>query len=125
MIRRIRVGGVIRLVFWQGCAALGDMQVVDARSPHEVCATDLPGWVNQHLVLARAKQQVADDAALQGVERDPIQAHQPIGARIVRHPAARAELGQVSRRLALTALTASMASTAFARALTASCAPNR
>src|SRR5260221_6290517 len=77
--------------FWQvlGClTALGDVQVVDARTPDQISSANLPRRVYQHLVLTRSQHQTADDTPLQGIEGDAIQAHQPVGARVVAHTAA-------------------------------------
>ena len=44
-------------------------------------------------MLTRPQDQTSDDAPIQGVERDPIQAHQAVGAGIVADAATRAKLG--------------------------------
>ncbi|SRR5579875_577639 len=74
-------------------SALGDMQEVDTTPPHQISATDLPGGVNEHAVLAFSQYQAADNTACQRVQRDPIQAHEAVGTRIIADTAARAKLG--------------------------------
>jgi hypothetical protein len=71
-----------RLLIWR-LPALGDMQIIDAAPPNQISATNSPCGVYQHLVLARAKHQTADDTPMLGVQRDSIETHQAIGARIV------------------------------------------
>ncbi len=50
-------------LFWR-FTALGDVQIVDALPPHQICATDLPNGVYQHLVLARTQKQAANNTAI-------------------------------------------------------------
>src|SRR5262249_31124761 len=70
------------LLLWR-FPALGDMQVVDASVPDQIGPADFPCRVYQHRVLACAQEQAADDTALQGVEGNPVEAHQAVGAGVV------------------------------------------
>src|SRR5262249_1463190 len=65
----------------------GEMQIVDTALPDEISPTNCPRGVNQHLMLARAKQQTAHDAAFERIERDAIKTHQAIGAGVVANAA--------------------------------------
>ncbi len=77
---------------WRGLA-LGDMQIVDATLPDQISPAKLPGRVNQPGVLARAKDQAAHHTPGEGVERNPVQAHQAVGAGVVADGASRAKGG--------------------------------
>lgn len=76
--------------------ALCHLQIVDASlsptPPDQIGAAHRPGGVSQQRMLARPKEQAADHAPIQGVERDPIQTHQAVGAGIVAHAATWAKL---------------------------------
>ncbi|HEY8324626.1 MAG TPA: hypothetical protein VIG77_09070, partial [Ktedonobacterales bacterium] len=60
--------------------------------PDQISAAYLPVGVNEHRMLTSAQEQTADDTPIQGIERDAIQTHQAIGARIVADAATRPEL---------------------------------
>jgi hypothetical protein len=77
---------------WRRLTALSDMQVVDATPPNQIGPANFPRRVYQHSVLTRSNYQTADNAAIQGVERHPVKAHQAIGACVVAHTATWAKL---------------------------------
>jgi hypothetical protein len=81
----------IRFGFWRRFATLRHVQIVDTTSPDEIGPTNLPHWVNQHLMLTGAKQQTTDDTAFQRIERYPVEAHQAIGTCIVADATTRTE----------------------------------
>jgi hypothetical protein len=96
---KINTKGLIRLNhLFKGIFALGDIQIVDATSPHEISATNLPRRVNQHLMLTRAQDQSAHDTPLQGIEGHPIKTQQAIGTSVI---AERTALTKLRTRLAL------------------------
>ncbi len=80
----------------QGSAALGDVQLGEARAPDQISPANLPHRVDQQLLLTRTAQQAADDTSIPGVEGDAIQAHAASGACVVAdaptRPAVRARL---------------------------------
>lgn len=79
------------LRFARCCAALGDVQVVHATLPDQISPANCPSVVDQHLMLARAEQQTADDAPIQRIERDAIKTHQTVGAGVITDAASRAK----------------------------------
>ena len=95
---KINTKGLIRLSQVRSLFALGDIQIVDATSPHEISATNLPRRVNQHLMLTRAQDQSAHDTPLQGIEGHPIKTQQAIGTSVI---AERTALTKLRTRLAL------------------------
>ena len=62
---------------------LRDAQIPDTCTPQQFRAADLPGRIVQITTLEVAQDKLPDHAARQGVEADPIQTHQAIGAGIV------------------------------------------
>src|SRR5262249_35629840 len=74
-------------------AALADVEVVDATPPDQLSTANLPRWVYQPLMLATSQHEAADHTAFQGIEGDPIQAHQPVGAGVVADAPTRTKLG--------------------------------
>ncbi|HEV2462110.1 MAG TPA: hypothetical protein VGS80_27480 [Ktedonobacterales bacterium] len=67
------------VVFGRGWAALGAVQRGGAGAPDQINPAHVPPRVSQQRMLASTQHQAADDAALQGGERDAIQP--PQGAR--------------------------------------------
>lgn len=83
---------IIRLGLIRSFTALGDVEVVDTLSPHQISAANLPDGINQHLMLARSENETADKPTFEGVQGDVIKAHQAIGAGIIADASARPEL---------------------------------
>jgi hypothetical protein len=70
---------------------LRQMPRVDASTPHQSSAADLPSRVYQHPMLASTQQHPADDTPIQGVERYPVQAHQVVRTGVITDTATRAK----------------------------------
>ncbi len=62
---------------------LRDAQIPDIRTPDQFRAANLPGRIVQIAPHPVAQDKLSDHAASQGVEADPIQAEEPVGAGII------------------------------------------
>src|SRR5262249_7130338 len=68
------------LCFRRRVAALAEVQVIGVSTPDQISAANFPRGVYLHRLLAGTEYEATDGAALHGVERDAVQAHQPVRA---------------------------------------------
>lgn len=71
---------------------LSHIQGVRATSPYEISAPDLPGLVNQHIMLTFAQDQAANHPSLNGIEGNTIKTQKAIGTSIIADRASWPEL---------------------------------
>ncbi len=91
----------ISLYLFRSLLALSHIQVVCTASPYEISSTDLPGLVNQHIILTFTQDHAANHTPLNGIEGDTIKTQKAIGTGII---ADRATWPELRTRFAFLAL---------------------